>query len=336
MSEVNETTVSVVIPMRNEERYIGRCLESLLGQDWDGESLEVIVVNGDSDDGSERIVTEMIPRFVQLKLLNNPRRITPVSLNLGVKAASGDVIIILGAHSYVATDFVSKNVHYLRTMAVDCVGGAIAPVGDTYQGQVIALAMSSPMGVGNAFYRYSKVQRLVDTVQFGAYRREVFSRIGYFDEELVRNQDFELNHRIISTGGRILLAPEVRGYYVVRSSIVKLFKQYFDYGFWKTKVIFKEVGAFRLRYQIPPLFILTLLVTGLLGSVIPVMASLFRGILFLYAAAILVTSLKISLRNGLKYLPVLPFAFVTLHFGFGLGLMTSLIQRLREKGNTNG
>ena len=274
---MSETIVSIVIPMRNEEKYIGKCLDSLLAQEWDGGPLEVVVVNGESEDGSKQIVENMMPIFPRLKLLDNSRRITPVSLNIGVKAATGDVIIILGAHSYVAKDFVSKNLHFLDTMAVDCVGGSISPVGDTYQGEAIALAMSSPIGVGNAFYRYSKVQRLVDTVQFGAYRREIFYRIGYFDEELVRNQDFELNHRIVSTGGRILLAPQVHGYYVVRSSIPKLFKQYFDYGFWKTKVISKEVGAFRLRYQIPPIFIMALAVTGLLGLFMPMLRSLFQG-----------------------------------------------------------
>ena len=330
---MSETTVSVVIPMRNEEKYIGKCLDSLLAQEWDGGSLEVVVVNGESEDGSKQIVENMMPIFPRLKLLDNPRQITPVSLNMGVKAATGDVIIILGAHSYVAKDFVSKNLHFLDTMAVDCVGGSISPVGDTYQGEAIALAMSSPIGVGNAFYRYSKVQRLVDTVQFGAYRREIFYRIGYFDEELVRNQDFELNHRIVSTGGRILLAPQVHGYYVVRSSIPKLFKQYFDYGFWKTKVISKEVGAFRLRYQIPPIFIMALAVTGLLGLFMPMLWSLFQGIVILYAGLVFFTSLRISLNSGIKYLFVLPFAFITLHFGFGLGLITSWIQRLIEKSN---
>ena len=328
--------VSIVIPMRNEEKYIGDCLESLLVQDQNGETLEVIVVDGASEDSSREIVESMIPRFTQLKLLDNPRCITPVSLNMGVKAATGEVVIILGAHSYVAKDFVSKNLHYLNTMVVDCVGGSIAPVGDSYQGVAIALAMSSPIGVGNAFYRYSKVQRLVDTVQFGAYRREVFRRVGYFDEELVRNQDFELNHRIVSTGGRILLAPEVHGFYVVRSSIPKLFKQYFDYGYWKTKVILKEIGAFRLRYQIPPIFILTLLISGLLGIFSPAMWSFFQGILALYGALVLLTSVKISLNSGLKFLPVLPFAFITLHFGFGLGLITSWTQRLIARTNGNG
>ena len=284
---MSETTVSIVIPMRNEEKYIGNCLDSLLAQEGDGGSLEVVVVNGESEDGSKQIVENMMPIFPRLKLLDNPRHITPVSLNMGVKAATGDVIIILGAHSYVAKDFISKNLHFLDTMAVDCVGGSISPVGDTYQGEAIALAMSSPIGVGNAFYRYSKVQRLVDTVQFGAYRREIFYRIGYFDEELVRNQDFELNHRIVSTGGRILLAPQVHGYYVVRSSIPKLFKQYFDYGFWKTKVISKEVGAFRLRYQIPPIFIMALAITGLLGLFMPMLWSLFQGIVILYAGLVL-------------------------------------------------
>tara|TARA_Y100000590_G_scaffold344091_1_gene393381 strand:- start:5705 stop:6679 length:975 start_codon:yes stop_codon:yes gene_type:complete len=319
--------------MRNEEKYIGQCLDSLLAQDWNDEALEVMVIDGASEDLSREIVESMIPRFTQLKLLDNPRFITPVSLNMGVKAARGEVVIILGAHSYVAKDFVSKNIQYLNTMVVDCVGGSIAPVGDTYQGEAIALAMSSPIGVGNAFYRYSKVQRLVDTVQFGAYRREVFRRVGYFDEELVRNQDFELNHRIVSTGGRILLAPEVKGFYVVRDSIPKLFKQYFDYGYWKTKVVSKEIGAFRLRYQIPPIFILALVISGLLGIFSSVMCSLFQGILALYSALVMVATVKISLHSGLRYLPTLPFAFITLHFGFGFGLITSWVQRLIAKTN---
>lgn len=335
VNNLKDIRISVVIPMRNEEKYISRCLESLIAQDWQGGSLEIIVVDGFSGDNSKEIVEGMMSQFSCLKLLENPRFITPVSLNIGVKAATGEVVIILGAHSYVARDFISKNLHYLNTMVVDCVGGSIAPIGDSYQGDAIALAMSSPIGVGNAFYRYSKVQRLVDTVQFGAYRKEVFSRVGYFDEELVRNQDFELNHRIVSTGGRILLAPEVHGFYIVRSSIPKLFKQYFDYGYWKTKVILKEVSAFRFRYQIPPVFILTLGITGILGIFIPMMWSLFRGILILYGTLVLLASIKISINNGLKYIPVLPFAFITLHFGFGLGLITSWLQRLNAKRNGN-
>ncbi|MEE2877293.1 MAG: glycosyltransferase family 2 protein [Candidatus Neomarinimicrobiota bacterium] len=332
---LDDMRVTIVIPMRNEEKYIGKCLESLIAQDWDGQSLEVIVVDGASQDRSREIVESMIPRFARLKILDNPHFITPVSLNMGVKAAIGEVVIILGAHSYVAKDFVSKNMHYLNSMVVDCVGGSIAPVGDSYQGEAIALAMSSPIGVGNAFYRYSKVQRLVDTVQFGAYRKDIFRKVGYFDKELVRNQDFELNHRIVSTGGRILLAPEVHGFYVVRSSISKLFRQYFDYGYWKTKVILKEISAFRLRYQIPPIFILTLVISGLLGIFSPMMWSLFKGILALYGTLVLLTTMKISINSGLKYLPVLPFAFITLHFGFGFGLITSWMQRLIAKTNGN-
>ncbi|MFL3051213.1 MAG: glycosyltransferase family 2 protein [Candidatus Neomarinimicrobiota bacterium] len=331
INKLNETQVSIIIPMLNEEKYIGKCLMSLVNQDWEGPPIEVIVVDGLSKDRSQEIVEGFMSNFSRLRIIENPNRITPISLNMGVKASTGEVIIILGAHSYVSEDFISKNLFYLNTMVVDCVGGSIAPIGDSYQGDSIALAMSSPIGVGNAFYRYSKVQRLVDTVQFGAYRRAIFEKVGFFDEDLVRNQDFELNHRIVSTGGRILLAPEVHGYYVVRSSILKLFKQYFDYGYWKTKVILKEVSAFRLRYQIPPIFIVSLGITGILGLFFPIFLSLFKSILFLYGSLVILTSLKISINNGIKYFPVLPFAFMTLHFGFGLGLIASWCQRLFSK-----
>ena len=328
VNKLNETRVSIVIPMLNEEKYIGKCLMSLVNQDWEGPPLDVIIVAGLSQDRSQEIVKGFMSNFSLLRIIENPRRITPISLNMGVKASTGEIIIILGAHSYVAQDFISKNLYYLNTMVVDCVGGAISPIGDSYQGDSIALAMSSPIGVGNAFYRYSKAQRLVDTVQFGAYRRDIFEKVGFFDEDLIRNQDFELNHRIVSTGGRILLAPEVHGYYVVRSSILKLFKQYFDYGYWKTKVILKEVSAFRLRYQIPPIFIVSLGTTGILGVFYPIFFLLFKSILLLYGSLVILTSLKISMNNGIKYFPILPFAFMTLHIGFGLGLIASWCQRL--------
>lgn len=324
-------SVSIVIPMRNESKHIKKCLDSLLDQDWIDSKIEIIVVDGESDDNSYEIVKKTLLNHSNFKILHNPKKITPISLNIGVKAATGDVIIILGSHSYVAKDFISKNIHFLNTMEVDCVGGSISPIGDSYQGNAIALAMSSPIGVGNAFYRYSKVQRLVDTVQFGAYKREVFNRIGYFDEELVRNQDFELNHRIVSTGGKILLAPQVNGYYIVRSTIIKLFKQYFDYGYWKTRVVSKEIGAFRLRYQIPPIFILTLLISGFLGIFISIIMNFFIFIIFLYSFLVTITSLRISMNSNFKYFPILPLAFISLHFGFGLGLITSWIKKILKK-----
>ncbi len=324
-------SVSIVIPMRDESKHIKKCLDSLLCQDWVGSNIEIIIVDGESKDNSYEIAKETLFNYSNFKILHNPKKITPISLNIGVKAARGDVVIILGAHSYVAKDFVSKNIHFLNTMDVDCVGGSISPIGDTYQGNAIALAMSSPIGVGNAFYRYSKVQRLVDTVQFGAYKKEVFNRIGYFDEDLVRNQDFELNHRIVSTGGKILLAPQVNGYYVVRSTVNKLFKQYFDYGYWKTRVVSKEIGAFRLRYQIPPLFILTLLISGFLGIFIPIFFIFFNVIIFTYSFLVLMTSLRLSMKSNLKYLPILPLAFMSLHFGFGLGLIYSWIKKYLKK-----
>jgi GT2 family glycosyltransferase len=325
--------VSVIIPMRNEESYIGDCLDSLVHQDYTQELLEIIVIDGKSEDRSKKIVQEYIDRFENIFLYENPKRITPVSLNLGIQKATGKIIIILGAHSYVETDFIRKNVEYLHKTKADCVGGTIQTIGRNYQGKAISLAMSSPFGVGNSLFRFSKTPKYVDTVAFGAYRLEVFDKIGLFDEALVRNQDFEFNHRLISSGGKIFLTPDIRSYYYARESIPKLFKQYYMYGCWKAKVVKKHLGAFRFRYRIPPLFISTLLIAGMASFIFSPARFLFFGVLVAYALAVLLVSLKTAVCTRLRYLFALPPAFFSLHFGFGIGFLYWTIKHWLRREN---
>jgi glycosyltransferase involved in cell wall biosynthesis len=324
--------VSIVIPMRNEESYIRECLNSLVNQDYDRALLDIIVIDGKSEDGSKQIVEEFVDKFDNISLYENVKKITPISLNLGIRKATGEIIIVLGAHSYVETDFVTKNLEYLQTTRADCVGGTIQTVGKTFQSKAISLAMSSPFGVGNSLFRFSKSPSYVDTVAFGAYRREVFDKIGMFDETLVRNQDYEFNHRLVSNGGKIYLTPDIKSYYYARESIPKLFKQYYSYGCWKAKVVKKHGSAFRFRYQIPPLFILTLLITGLAGIRFPIARYVFLGVLEAYALVLILVSLRTAIGSRLRYLVTLPFAFLSLHFGFGLGFIYWKIKLWFRKG----
>jgi glycosyltransferase involved in cell wall biosynthesis len=324
--------VSIVIPMRNEESYIRECLNSLVNQDYNKALLDIIVIDGKSEDSSKQIVQEFIDKFDNISLYENVKKITPVSLNLGIQKATGEIIIVLGAHSYVETDFVTKNLEYLERTRADCVGGTIQTVGKSYQSKAISLAMSSPFGVGNSLFRFSKSPSYVDTVAFGAYRREVFDRIGMFDETLVRNQDYEFNHRLVSNGGKIYLTPDIKSYYYARESIPKLFKQYYSYGCWKAKVVKKHGSAFRFRYQIPPLFILTLLITWIAGMRFPIARYVFFCVLEAYALVLFLVSLRTAIGSRLRYLIALPFAYMSLHFGFGIGFIYWTVKHWFQKG----
>ncbi|HEM62625.1 MAG TPA: glycosyltransferase family 2 protein, partial [Chloroflexi bacterium] len=210
--------VSVIVAMRNEERFIERCLDSLMEQDYPQELLEVLVVDGRSTDASREIVQAKQQTMTSLLLLDNERRVSPVAFNIGIREARGEILTIISAHSYLAPDYISRCVDYLNTADADCVGGPIQTVGEGDVARAIALAMSSPFGVGDALFRYSQEETYVDTLAFGAYRREVFERVGLFDEELVGSEDDEFNYRLRSAGGKLLLTPAIRSFYHGRGS----------------------------------------------------------------------------------------------------------------------
>jgi glycosyltransferase involved in cell wall biosynthesis len=317
--------VTVIVPMYNERAYIGECLDSLISQDYPADHFEVLVLDGESDDGSRDIVLELARKHDFIDLLDNPRRITAAAMNVGIQNARGDVIIILSAHSFVASDFISQNVAYLAKTGAACVGGPIHSISQSFLGQAISLAMSSPFGVGNALFRYSHKEQYVDTVAFGAYRRQVFDEIGLFDETLVRNQDDEFNYRLLKHGGKIFLTPAIKSFYYTRTSLRQLWRQYFRYGFWKVKVIQRHPETTMVRHFVPFTFVSTLLVSGLLGTLNPIFLWLFLSVLSSYLAVSLLCSLRISARNGWKHLPVLPVAFACLHSGYGLGMYGGLL-----------
>ena len=316
--------VTVVVPIRNEERFIGKCLDSLIRQDYPSDRIEVLVVDGRSEDASRAIVLEKSQEHNSIRLLDNSKRIAPAALNIGILNAEGDIVVRLDGHHFAASDFVSKNVACLSTPGVDCVGGPICTISQSFVGEAISKAMSCPFGVGNAYFRYSQKEKLVDTVANPAYRREVFDRIGLFDEELVRNQDDEFNYRLRAHGGRILLSPEIRSWYVCRSSLRKLWRQYFEYGYWKVRVLQKHPRQMRWRQFVPPVFVGALLGTLALsafGILWPL--ALIAGT---YLAANLAASLWVATRSDLRYLTILPLAFVILHISYGIGFLNGLIR----------
>ncbi|HQC15441.1 MAG TPA: glycosyltransferase family 2 protein, partial [Mesotoga prima] len=227
--------VSVIIPARNEENFIEKCIESFLTCDYPGELIEVIVVDGMSEDRTREIVTEISGRDDRVLLVDNERKITPVAMNLGIKASKGDYIFFSGAHSEMPSDYISKCIKHAIESGADNVGGVMKtePRVKSAVGIAISKVLSSPLGVGGAKFRtgVSKPTE-VDTVPFGCYKREVFDRIGYFNEKLVRNQDIEFNLRLKRAGGKIILFPDIELTYYSRSTFKELWKNNFGNGFW--------------------------------------------------------------------------------------------------------
>lgn len=311
--------VSVIMPICNEEEHIESCLDAILAQDYPADRFDVLVVDGMSEDRTRKIVVDgYVGGYPNVRLLNNPQRIVPTALNLGIRAAQGDIIIRVDGHTTIAPDYVRQCVTALERTEADNVGGRMDAEAPGYFGKAVALATSSPFGVGNARFHYSHKQEWVDTVYMGAYRRGVFDRIGLFDEELVRNQDDEFNYRLRAHGGRILLCPQIRSRYTNRSSPQELWRQYFEYGYWKVRVLQKHPRQMRWRQFVPPLFVLALL--GVLG----LSAWGVFWPLALIAGSYLMASLWIAVRSGLRYLAVLPVVFLILHVSWGTGFLAGL------------
>jgi succinoglycan biosynthesis protein ExoA len=316
--------VSVIVAMRDEEAFIGKCLDSLAQQDYPQDLLEILVIDGRSTDSSREIVQAQQRRMPNLSLLDNERRISPVAFNIGIRQARGEVVTIVSAHSYLAPDYLSRCVEYLGQTDADCVGGPIETIGGTDTAKAIALSMSSPFGVGDALFRYSQEEGFVDTLAFGAYRREVFERVGLFDEALVGSEDDEFNYRLRSQGGKLLLTPAIKSFYYGRGSLRGLCRQYFSYGLGKMRVVARHPRLVRPRHFIPSLLVLALVLFALLSLIRPLFLLLLAVTVASYLTASLLASLPIARRHGWRFLILLPLAFACLHLSYGAGFLLGI------------
>jgi len=326
--------VTAVIPCRNEARYIGPCLESLIGCDYPKDRLEVLVCDGLSDDGTREIVTGYAARHSFIRLVDNPRRITPCAMNAGIKEARGDVIMPMGAHAVYSPSYISQLVTALEETGADNVGGVLVtlPANGTPLARALAVGLSHPFGVGNSYFRIGAAERrLVDTVPFGCYRRAVFDRIGVFDEELVRNQDDELNARLLKQGGRIMLIPEVVSYYYARGSLSQVARMFYQYGYFKPLAARKVGRIMTVRQVVPALFVVSLAVTGVAGLWSAVARSLCAGIAGLYAGAALASAATAARRHGFASGVALLAVFPVLHVSYGLGSLVAMLAQLAGK-----
>ena len=321
--------VFIIMPCLNEEKFIGRCLDSIIAQDYPKDKIEVLVIDGESTDKTREIVDEYIKKYPFIKLLDNPRRIQTFATNIGLKNAKGDIIIRMDAHAEYPKDYIYKSVYWLGKSGVDCVGGLwiTKPGANSLIAEAIALTLSHPFGVGNSYFRTGlKEPRFVDTVPFGCYKREVFEKIGLFDEQLVRTDDIEFNLRLKRNGGKILLIPEIKSYYYARSNLISLAKQNFGNGFWVIYSIKFAKMPFSLRHLVPFFFVLSLVASLIISLFFHPFIYIFSFVFCSYLTFNILFSVKISSKKGLKYFPFLTLSFFTLHFPYGLGSIYGIIK----------
>jgi len=314
--------VSVLIPMRNEEHCIARCLDSVLANDYPKDRLEILVIDGMSTDWSREIIRRYTKRYSFLRLLKNPRYIQAAALNIGLGEAKGEIIIRMDAHAVYAQDYISQCVRLLQTTDAANVGGVQRAVGTGYVSDTIAVATTLPFGIGDARFRYSDREEWVDTVYLGAWYKKRLETIGGFNEEWVVNEDYELNYRLRQAGGKILLSPKICCHYYVRGSLKTLVHQYFRYGLWKVKTLVAHPDSLRWRHLVPPLFVLSLVVSSALIPVFWVASVMVPG---LYIITNLAVSFWTVRRRGWRYLPLLPFVFAILHVSWGVGFWVGLV-----------
>ena len=243
--------VTVILPCRNERDSIERCVGSILSQERPKGNLEIIVVDGLSEDGTPELLARLAKEYPSLKVLTNPAQFMPAGVNIGIQAAQGRYIAIMGAHNRYASDYLSQSVRVLEDTKVDNVGGSMICEGGSHVQQAIALAHHSGFSVGGARWHDPEYEGPADTVFGGVYRREVFDRIGLFDEELVRNQDDEFNLRLVQQGGKIWHSPRIKSWYSPRRTLSALFRQYLQYGYWRVRVIQKRKAAASVRQFVP-------------------------------------------------------------------------------------
>jgi succinoglycan biosynthesis protein ExoA len=313
--------VSIIVPCRNEQAHIHACLRSILGQDLEPEECEIIVADGMSDDGTRDMLQQLAAEDPRVRVVDNPGRIVSTGLNTAIRVARGAVIIRMDAHTEYAADYVRQCLAVLRETGADNVGGPVRTKSMGALQAAICAAYHSPFAVGGARFHNGAYEGYVDTVPYGCWPRQIFDQIGLFDEELIRNQDDELNLRLIRRGGKIWQSPRIKSWYRPRSSLRCLFRQYLQYGYWKVRVIQKHRKPAAVRHLVPGSFVLAVIVLSLLALWWPVAAWAWLGLIGIYGAYNLGVSLLIAARQAWILLPLLPLVLACYHLGYGYGFV---------------
>lgn len=321
--------VSVIVPCYNEEKNIGFLLEALNQQIYPHELIEIIIIDGLSTDQTLETINDNKEKYnkLRIKVISNPLKNIPSALNIGIRNSSGDIIVRMDAHSIPNPDYIKICVEDLINNLGSNVGGRwlIIPGSTSKMGKCISLAASHPFGVGDAKYRYSSEPGYVDTVPYGAFFRDLIDEIGYFNEELLANEDYEFNVRIRNSGKKIYFDPRIKTQYIARDSIRSLSKQYWRYGYWKFRMLRKYPDTLRWRQAIPPIFVAGIILLILISIFLPMVWMLLSIITLLYILILCIGTLSvIDIKTESYCLIGIPIAIIVMHFSWGLGFLFSL------------
>lgn len=326
----NLPLVSILMPVFNEAAFIDQSLGSLLRQTYPSDRMEIIVADGMSIDNTRELIHSLASRadVPSIVIVDNPKQIAPTGLNCAMARAAGEIVIRVDGHCEVEPEYVANCVAHLRSGKADGVGGPIETVGEGPQSEAISIAMSSKFGVGgSAFRTVSDREMYTDTVAFPGYTREIIARAGPYNEEFVRNQDDEYNYRIRKLGGRILLSPDIRSRYYSRSTFRSLWRQYFQYGYWKVRVMQLHPKQMSIRQFVPLLFVVSLLATGIFS----VFTSLGRWAFTVLFASYLFANITASIqaaKTKMTLIPIVSLSFAILHFSYGFGFLLGVFSFL--------
>ncbi len=318
-------TATVFIPMRNEAAMIETCLASVQANQLPANvSIEILVLDGESNDGSVALVEQVAATDARIVIHPNPRRLQAAAFNRALALARGEYFIRLDAHSLYPPDYLATCLRLLQETGAENVGGVVLAQGTTPFGSAVAAAVSSRFAVGDAQYRVATTAGWVDTIFPGAWRTSTLRALGGMREDWLVNEDYELNTRLRAAGGRIWLTPELRPTYFVRSSLTGLVRQYFRYGFWKVRTLLEHPGSLRWRQLVAPAFVLSLLLTPLLVHLLgPWLGTVH---LSLYLLATMAASALTAAQHGLRYMVFLPVIFATIHLSWGTGFLLGQIR----------
>jgi glycosyltransferase involved in cell wall biosynthesis len=328
---MNTIAASVVVPIRNEEKYIATCLKSLLQQSVPCDSYEIIVVDGRSSDRSREIVAEIRRDFPNVYCLDNPAAIAPAAMNIGIRNARGQVIIRADGHNFYPHTYIENCIKYLDQTGADNVGGPwlTVPADATFGARLVAAILSNPFGVGGSRFRTSQADGFVETVPFGAFRRELFDRIGMYNEKLVRNQDNELNARILEAGGKIYQTSALQTEYHPVATFIALLTQIFKTSQWHVFSIRENKRSMGFRHLAPAAFVLILLALVLFALLGPSwMGRLPPIALISFLTVYLLAGFWVGVGHrrdwGWDIVSIIPFATLCFHLAYGLGTLVGL------------
>lgn len=336
MEQSSTTRVSVVVPCRNEIRYVHAFLDSVFCQELGQIEMEVLIADGTSDDGTREVLAEFEQKFAKLRVLDNPEKIVSTACNQAIREARGEIIIRMDVHTLYAPDYVRSCVEVLNETGAGSVGGPALTRAEGYLAQAIALAFHTPFASGGAKYRDPRHEGPVTSVPYGCFRRSTLDRVGLYDEDLVCGQDVELNLRIASSGGVVWQSPKIVYWYTPRTTLSRLFRQYFQYGFWKIGILRKYRRIVAWRSLVPGSCLLAVSVLLLGASTAGLGGSMWWRDLFLtglfslagaYSIASFAAAFSMARRNGWRFLPILPVVFAFYQLPYALGSLLAFLYR---------